>query len=205
MRPSDWRKCLVPRLMLEFVRNRATDRKYRLLTCAALRSVWDRLPDDRCREAVELAERYAEGRATDAERQATWQQMERARDQALVHGAQDAAMWYRDVRNALAEHLNQYTPPAEINGRKLCDLIRDLFMPFPGIQIDPDWLAWNNGTVAKMARVIYDERRFAEVPILGDALEEAGCMDQDILVHCRAPKGVHVAGCWVLDLLLNQS
>jgi hypothetical protein len=204
MRPSDWRTCLVPRLMLESVSNRATVRKYRLLTCAALRSVWNRLPDDRCREAVELAERLADGQARDAERQAMVLQLRDGTEQALLQGARDLEMWFRDLRNALAENLTPYTPPAEVNGRKLCDLIRDLFAPDPGIQVEPDWLTWNNGTVAKMARVIYDERRFAEVPILGDALEEAGCMNQEILAHCRARKGVHVAGCWVLDLL-NQS
>jgi hypothetical protein len=205
MDPNEWRVCLVPRKMLQYVCDRPRERKLRLLTCGALRSVWQRLPDERCRAAVELAERLADGQATDVERQALWLQLAQARDLALQHGAQDLALWFRDARSALTENMAEYWPPAEVNGRTLCDLIRDLFAPYHDCHIEPDWLAWNSGTVAKMARVIYDERRFAEVPILGDALEEAGCSDQGILTHCRAPKAVHVRGCWVLDALLNLS
>jgi hypothetical protein len=54
-----------------------------------------------------------------------------------------------------------------------------------------------------MARVIYDERRFADLPILGDALEEAGCEQRDLLDHCRAAG--HAVGCWALDLILGQT
>jgi ATP-dependent Clp protease ATP-binding subunit ClpA len=67
--------------------------------------------------------------------------------------------------------------------------------------IDPSWLSWNNGAVAKLARVIHDDRRWEDLPVLADALEEAGCTDQKILDHCRRP-GKHVGGCWVLDLVL---
>jgi hypothetical protein len=54
-----------------------------------------------------------------------------------------------------------------------------------------------------LAQVIYDERRFADLPILADALEEAGCTNTDILDHCRLP-GEHVRGCWVVDLILRK-
>jgi hypothetical protein len=50
---------------------------------------------------------------------------------------------------------------------------------------------------------MYEERDFAGMPILADALEEAGCNNADILAHCREP-GVHVRGCWVVDLLLAK-
>jgi hypothetical protein len=40
--------------------------------------------------------------------------------------------------------------------------------------------------------------------ILGDILEDAGCGNADILNHCRKP-GIHVRGCWVVDLLLGKS
>ena len=50
----------------------------------------------------------------------------------------------------------------------------------------------------------YEERRFGDMPILADSLEEAGCQDADILYHCRGT-GPHVRGCWVVDLLLKQS
>jgi hypothetical protein len=54
-----------------------------------------------------------------------------------------------------------------------------------------------------MAQVIYDERKFEDLPFLADALEEAGCDNADILNHCRGP-GPHVRGCWVVDLLLGK-
>jgi hypothetical protein len=68
---------------------------------------------------------------------------------------------------------------------------------------DPSWLAWNDGTVAKLAAAIYDERRFADLPILADALEDAGCADAAVLAHCRGG-GEHVRGCWVVDLLTGR-
>ncbi|MGH7169008.1 MAG: hypothetical protein ACRELG_01855 [Gemmataceae bacterium] len=75
---------------------------------------------------------------------------------------------------------------------------------FRQIIIEPSWLAWNDGTVPKLARNVYERRAFDRLPILADALEEAGCTDADILNHCRQP-GEHVRGCWVVDLLLNKS
>jgi hypothetical protein len=68
---------------------------------------------------------------------------------------------------------------------------------------DLTWLAWNDGTVPKLAQAIYEERHFADLPILADALEEAGCDNADILTHCRGG-GEHVRGCWVVDLLLGK-
>jgi ATP-dependent Clp protease ATP-binding subunit ClpA len=73
--------------------------------------------------------------------------------------------------------------------------------------IDPSWLSWNRGTVSKIALTIAEQRTFDELPVLADALEEAGCTDRDILGHLRrgAQHGCparHVAGCWVLPLFL---
>jgi hypothetical protein len=83
-------------------------------------------------------------------------------------------------------------------------LLRDVVgNPFRLIAFDPTWLAWNGGTVPKLAQAIYDERRFADLPILADALEEAGCSEPAILSHCRSD-GQHVRGCWVVDLLLGK-
>jgi hypothetical protein len=72
------------------------------------------------------------------------------------------------------------------------------------VGLDLSWLAWNNGIVVKIAQGIYDDRAFDRLPILADALEEAGCTNADILNHCRQP-GEHVRGCWVVDLLLGKS
>lgn len=85
------------------------------------------------------------------------------------------------------------------------EILRDIAgNPFRPITVNRDWLTWNDRTVPKLAQTIYDDRRFDLLPILADALEEAGCGDADILAHCRGP-GPHVRGCWVVDLLLGKT
>ena len=86
-----------------------------------------------------------------------------------------------------------------------CDLLRDLighlFRPVP--PIDPPWLRWHDGCVRRIATGIYDGNRWDDLPILGDALEDAGCADREILAHCRSG-GVHRRGCWLVDALLGK-
>jgi hypothetical protein len=83
--------------------------------------------------------------------------------------------------------------------------IRDIFgNPFrPRPSVDGSRLCWNDGTIPKLAQTIYEERAFDRLPILADALEEAGCTEAAILNHCRQP-GMHVKGCWVVDMLLGK-
>jgi len=84
-------------------------------------------------------------------------------------------------------------------------MLREIFgNPFRLVFVSPSWLAWNDGTVVKIAQGIYSDRAFDRLPILADALEEAGCHDEDLLRHCRR-KGGHSPGCWVLDHLLGRS
>jgi hypothetical protein len=83
-------------------------------------------------------------------------------------------------------------------------LLRDIFgNPFQPPTLAPAWLAWNNATIPRLAQEIYDSRAFERLPILADALEEAGCTNADILNHCRQP-GPHARGCWVVDLILGK-
>jgi hypothetical protein len=83
-------------------------------------------------------------------------------------------------------------------------LMRDILgNPFRLAMISPCWLTWNGGTIPKLAEGIYTDRAFDRLPILADALEDAGCDNADILAHCRGP-GPHVRGCWVVDLLLGK-
>jgi hypothetical protein len=81
------------------------------------------------------------------------------------------------------------------------DIFGNLFCP---VTVYPAWLAWHDGLLASMARRMYDSRDFTDMPVLADALEEAGCQDQDILGHCRSG-GEHVRGCRAIDLLLGKS
>jgi cell wall assembly regulator SMI1 len=76
--------------------------------------------------------------------------------------------------------------------------------PLVNCAIDPSWLSWNNGTVARLARSISEERAFDRLPILADALEDSGCDNAELLDHFRG-NGVHVRGCWALDAVMAQT
>ncbi|MBL8796949.1 MAG: hypothetical protein JNM56_23815 [Planctomycetia bacterium] len=73
--------------------------------------------------------------------------------------------------------------------------------PFRRDTVNP---AWFTSTVVSLAQAIYDERAFDRLPILADALEDAGCTNADMLKHSREP-GEHVRGCWCVDLLLGKA
>ncbi len=89
--------------------------------------------------------------------------------------------------------------------RAQCAALRDvagnLFRP---VALDPAWLARAGGAALLLARLIYDNDQFGDLPFLADALEDAGCTDEQLLAHCRAP-GAHRRGCWAVDLLLRRA
>jgi hypothetical protein len=72
------------------------------------------------------------------------------------------------------------------------------------LRVEAAWLAWGGGVAGKMAKAIDAEGRYADLPVLADALEEAGCDDRALLDHCRSG-GEHVRGCWVIDWLLGEA
>lgn len=84
---------------------------------------------------------------------------------------------------------------------QLVRVLRDVFgNPFRPVTVEPSWLT---SDVVGLAAAIYADRAFDRLPILADALEEAGCDHPNVLDHCRGP-GPHVRGCWVVDLLLGK-
>jgi hypothetical protein len=98
----------------------------------------------------------------------------------------------------------QYRALVEAEFARQAGLLRDVVgNPFRPSAIDPAWLAWNDRCVERLARLVYEEHAFDRLPILHDALLDAGCDDERVLAHCRPAEG-HVRGCWVLDLLLGQ-
>jgi hypothetical protein len=103
------------------------------------------------------------------------------------------------------EETGEDSPLRQAEHAEQCRLMRDLIgcSLFRSVEFDKSTLQWNNGLVAKLAQGIYDDRAFERMPILADALEDAGCHDADILAHCRS-EGPHVRGCWVIDLLLAK-
>jgi len=80
-------------------------------------------------------------------------------------------------------------------------LVRDIFRyPQRHTTIDS---RWRTSTVVDLAHAIYEERAFERMPVLADALIDAGCDSEEIIAHCHGI-GPHIRGCWVLDLLLDK-
>ena len=70
------------------------------------------------------------------------------------------------------------------------------------VRLDPEW---RTSTVVALARGMYESGDFSALPVLADALEEAGCNDDAVLNHCRNAAAAHAGGCWVVDLVLGKS
>jgi hypothetical protein len=152
-------------------------RRVTLFGCACLRLVWDHLEPE-VRRGLEKAEEMAD-------------RNKRAAVPALASDEAAWSAWQSIVRVAPAGSVC----PGQ--------LIHDIFgNPFRPVKIDPEWLTGLGGAVPRLARELYDGRHWAELPVLGDALEDAGCTDDAILAHLRGP-GPHARGCRVLDALLG--
>ena len=122
-----------------------------------------------------------------------------ARDAALALGYEVA---YRDGR----ESSWMVDRPAVVRAEKSVQaaLVRDIFgNPFRPSPVQITGVSSQHRLIRVMAETIYAEQTFADLPILADALEEAGCDNADILAHCRGD-GPHARGCWVVDLLLGN-
>jgi hypothetical protein len=224
MTESDWLTSTNPKAMLNFLQDsgRGSVRKLRLFACACSRLVWDRLPPGDMRDAVETAERLADGLARERDRVGYVHSLYRM----TVDADRDTgANWFssrprEDVSAYFAAllTLSEFGRPVTTSlnweqaslttGQQQPDLLRDVFgNPFRPLPIDPAWLAWNEGIVKRLAEVAYQERAMpaghldpARLAVLADALTDAGCTDTDLIDHLRSP-GPHVRGCWPVDLL----
>jgi hypothetical protein len=193
-------------------RRNFSSRKVRLFACACCRDVWPLIGDARSRRAVEVAERFADGLASRKDLAA-------ARASCPARGDGSAANWAaKAVVQVTAPSAGEAARQASFNAlhaisdgdfastreHRQFEILKDIVgNPYRRPVIDPAWLAWHDGTVVKLAQAIYDERRFADLPILADALLDAGCTDAAMLSHCRTVVG-HVRGCWLLDALLGK-
>jgi hypothetical protein len=164
-------------------------RKYRLFACACVRWVWERRPtlSDTDRAAVAVAERFADKQVAPTE-------LQEARSSGAVGLARKTLL--RSPRMAASDIARAMSDDSAVP-----TLLRDVIgNPFRPVTVDPAWLM---STVRALAAVIYADRAFDRLPILADAIEDAGCDSADILAHCRGD-GPHVRGCWVVDLLLGK-
>ena len=219
MNEQEWFRSDQPIPLLTQIRGIPSDRKLRLFACACCRRKWKFFNDDRCREAVEIAELYADDPdrigdldwAAQGARLAFNEWRPKQGSQGILVRASGAVL-------ALVRSRHNYAAAAEVatavlgipiksararaaESREQSSLLRDIFgNPFRPIAFDP---AWRSGTAVGIAAGIYEDRAFERMPILADALQEAGCEHADILTHCREP-GTHVRGCWVVDLVLGK-
>jgi hypothetical protein len=178
----------------------ASERKLRLFGCACSRLVFPRHHDQ---SHVHTAERLAVAEAmheTAAPALALLRQDDAPA--SMDRGRQEGSLDYIVVFSAAMEllrygKLGQDQVAMEI---ALCDRLRDIIgNPYRAVRIADEW---RTATVLTLAQQILSEQAFADLPILADALEDAGCTEVELLTHCRDQR-LHVLGCWVVDLLLG--
>jgi len=252
---KQWLRCADAQRILSYLQDRRySPRKLRLFAVACCRRLAPRLGDERLREAVRVAELYADGRADAAALQSACAAAKQACEElefgpahlladacaaAALPTAKDAArkaalwaafscddrlypvagepetfaslgkgLWNLGVcvgrlvsSAALRLHSGDRVPESRAQAQFLHDIVGN---PFRRPKVDPLWLRWNDTCLPRLAGTIYDQETFELMPILADALEDAGCANPEMLGHCRTP-GVHVRGCWVLDLILGKS
>ena len=195
-----WRLVRVIRREKSWFRPPVLKRKLRLFGCACLRSDWEKLPDDKFRVAISTAEDMADGNVT--ERQVEWARDDVAHTMHWLkseYAGPCLALLEPRISELVGELSDEVWP---FRNAVAIPLLRDIFgNPFRPVAFDP---RWRSESAVALARTAYDTRNFTLLPILADALEEAGCDHADVLSHCRQPDGVHVRGCWVVDGVLGM-
>jgi hypothetical protein len=192
-------------------------RKMRLFVCACCRRQAASVGDPRILRAVETAERFEDGLATEADIARARREVHAARIAIPDRRQEWAAFWLAEMA-ATPDSVTQFeiwlhelvTEGAwgvkAADERANAAILRDLFgpLPFRAVKLARATFAWEHGVVQALAQEIYDEGRWDELPILADALEDAGCREEEMLRHCRDTAAPHVKGCWVVDALLGK-
>lgn len=233
MTPKQWLSCKDPAKMLEYLgvdehwgyvkqsahvrvpsrKKHKLDRKLRLFASACCRRIWHLIDIAEVRNAVEVIEQFADGSAT---KKQLWKacrtvaghclELEEITDlelyrtnQALVAVLNASGHPFNPLfaADGAAEAMQEPAAEREAQCRLLRDVIGEPFQALTAVKAP-----WRR-KVADIAATIYDENRFNDLPILADALEEAGCTHGDLLTHCRATTD-HVRGCWAVDWILGK-
>lgn len=231
MTEAEWLASTNTVTRLEFLRGKASNRKFRLFAVGCCRYVRQVMPDERCRNTVEVAERFADGMATEQELEAA---ADAATDSAEYHSvaasgqsfsvsqgiyfaartalhatdrtAHEAAIGaantvFLAAVGAAGDQKAARSAAGDAASQYRRYLLNDIFAN----PFRPATLgpAWLTPAVNALVTSIYQNRAFERMPSLGDALAEAGCTNAEILTHCRKP-GPHVRGCWLVGLLLGK-
>jgi len=207
--------------MLRFLHSKGVKgfRKHRLLLATYCRTFLpELLLEERTRHVIEVAEAYSDGAVEKDD-------LARAKRAALkaVEGQHRLASAVRSVAHGLPIReavdfpnfclrpwrTSNYNHPTPAQRRRLGQLIRDIFGdPFRPVTINPTWLT---PTVLALAQTAYNDRFLpagtldpARLAVLGDAVEDAGCSEAELLRHLRG-EGPHVRGCFAVDAVLGKS
>jgi len=225
MTEEEWMACADPTPMLELLRRSMPPRKSQdrrlgnyylesdyylpdlgrkigLFICACLA----RSPSSRDAEECLLLqefERYCDANAAwEAVEEKYWawvrRQQERIAEEDRKNDSVTSVSWMPPSEYFADPALIRQTAEQRLQ----CAFLRDVFgNPFRPVSVEPVWLT---STVVALAEGIYQEKAFDRMPILADALQDAGCENEVVLAHCRDENPVHVRGCWVVDLLTGR-
>ena len=205
MTDAEWDRSQIPHLLAEALGRDSTSRKRRLCLCAYSRLLLPRNSEEAV-GVIGVADQFADQVATlDQLKEANALARDQARrrtnhlgytllNRTTLQEVSSANM------NSAVHLIYRLSGLSEL---QLSDVIRDIFgNPFRPAIFSPEW---RTDTAVTLARTMYDSREFGAMPILADALQDAGCDNADVLNHCRDANQVHVRGCWVVDGVLGKA
>lgn len=231
MNEQSWDASTSPRDLLEALRAGGSARKLRLYAVACCRLLGALLHKPAYRTAVDVAEAFADGGAAEAMLAVAQEEcMSAGPEHGFVNSQVQWAAWKvvwhtgnewtqdppaliaaidstSAVLNVLYRGAHTASPDAvrtsviAVTAAQTA-LVRCAFgNPFRPVEFDP---AWRTSDAVALAQSMYNSRDFTAMPILADALQDAGCENEEVLTHCRAP-GPHARGCWVVDGVLGKA
>jgi hypothetical protein len=220
MTEVEWMGATDPKAMCSCIPCNSHQRKARLFLVSCCRRLLDLIPEGPVRDAMRVAEAFADEQATDRARQKAQRDVAAApippgdasiNATNMVREATKKTITAKDIDSHTGatargyaarkrgKEQETYTAAFQAERSAQAVLLRDIFgNPFRPVTFDP---VWRTTTAVLLARQMYESCDFSAMPILADALQDAGCDDPDVLTHCRL-SGLHVRGCWVIDLVL---
>jgi hypothetical protein len=209
-------------------------RKLRLFAAACGRHVWQRLEKPGLRDAIELAERYADGSGSLRTLSSCRNKLRATYGDSATGGWAYSLALYAIEKNALPAarytavgvvSLAMYALSTPVGDQNRCrhpevraeidctlallrDVVGDPLRPAPAV--DAAWLTWRDGTVSRLAAAAYNERQLPEGKLDLHRLALLADALEDAgcgeaeLLAHLRSQGPHVRGCWALDLILGK-
>ena len=184
--------------MFALVRDRLSHRKQALIGCELARELLPLVRNPIYERLIDAVAKF-EGRPVTGETAELWAEINSREFVRSIINDDGSWQQMRHAHRWLLGLLERCDPTDKLN--TIAPVLREqLGNPYRPYRCEPEW---RTETVIALASAIEAEHGFDRMPILADALEEAGCDEQPMLDHLRGP-GPHARGCWVLDLTLNR-